>query len=418
MFFWLIVLILLAGPTTAQTLSENCASRVRTLTIKGNDVTRREALLAWSGLHQGRMVTAATLAKARQKLLDKGLYKEVEISHGDLCEPEADLTLIVEEKIYHLVYPRISRNGDGDIGLGIRYRGSNLFGENHALRLAYTEKEYANGEDEEDIKLNYDMPLIDAPYLMRWSTQRTRTFSTPSTETVTEETDRFTFDVGRDWISLPFEKPIKVLASIGLSELTLDRQDPALETEPGSYNTLGIVFEYDDIHEEKYRRFGRFFSLSVNKGQSILSSDYKATKLKIETRQLLRLNATDNLNTRILIELASSRIFNEFVYSIGNSRTIRGVEPDTVEGNSRWLANIEYVNGYSRWPSFRSAWFIDIANVFDDAGTVNRSNWKSSLGVGLRWKLTSFVKTDLVLDYAYNPEDNYSKIYGSTSLMF
>ena len=83
-----------------------------------------------------------------------------------------------------------------------------------------------------------------------------------------------------------------------------------------------------------------------------------------------------------------------------------------------WLASIEYVKGYQRWPSFRSAFFSDISNVFEDATTLNSDDWEATLGFGLRWKLTSFVDTDLVLDYAYDPRSGFSKVYGSTSLLF
>ena len=119
-----------------------------------------------------------------------------------------------------------------------------------------------------------------------------------------------------------------------------------------------------------------------------------------------------------MLELASAKVFNEYNYSIGGSNTIRGIKENSQQGNALWLANIEYVIGNQRWPSFRTALFCDISNVFEDATTLNSDDWNATLGIGLRWKLTSFVKTDLVIDYGYDPQTDYSKIYASTSLLF
>jgi hypothetical protein len=40
------------------------------------------------------------------------------------------------------------------------------------------------------------------------------------------------------------------------------------------------------------------------------------------------------------------------------------------------------------------------------------------VGTGFRWKIESFVKTDLYLDYGYDPEEQEGRFYGGTSLNF
>lgn len=414
-----ITLIYLLASSEAQGVSNvDCISQIESIQVQGIDVTKRSSLMAWSGLSTGQQINSEGLERSRQALFDKSLFKNVEIKHDGLCKPGVKLTLAVEEKRYHLIYPRVNRNGDGDIAVGLRYRGNNLFGEDQSMSLAYTEKDYANGEDEKAVKLKYKIPLISEPYLMRWSIERKETLVSTSSQTITEQFDQVSFEVGRDWVSLPFDTPVTVLVTTSVSEKRLDQTDPELDTAPGSFNSLGLALEYNDIHEEKYRRFGQFFSLSLSKGQRLLGSDYLATRLRAEAVFMNRLNATDNLNTRMQVSMASDKVFNEYAYDIGSYDTIRGIEADSLSGNSRWIANIEYIKGYTHWPSFRTALFTDIGNVFEKTSTLNDKDWKTSFGVGLRWKLTSFVKTDLVIDYAYNPQDDYSKVYGSTSLMF
>jgi hypothetical protein len=71
-----------------------------------------------------------------------------------------------------------------------------------------------------------------------------------------------------------------------------------------------------------------------------------------------------------------------------------------------------------RWPSLRTAFFTDIGRAFEDYTQVNNHDWQQTFGLGLRWKLKSYVKTDLNIDYAYAPDSGFSKIYASTSLIF
>jgi hypothetical protein len=49
---------------------------------------------------------------------------------------------------------------------------------------------------------------------------------------------------------------------------------------------------------------------------------------------------------------------------------------------------------------------------------MNLREQKFSFGAGLRWKLRSFVKTDLRVDVAYVPDTDESRIYASTNETF
>ena len=405
------------APLQAQTGS-SCSSLLRGIEVSGAEVTKSQNLIKWSGLSIGQQLTAQDLDQARQQLFDTSLFKNVRIEHGDLCAESVTLKIHVKEKIYHLVYPRLDRNADGDISTGIRYRGSNLFGADQSLSIRYTQKDKDSGEQTEEVDLSYEMPMITSPYILRWTAETADTLLDDSSNEIHRLRDEFKIEIGRDWLSGLFQRPIAILAELRFKSIDLEGDASSLETEPGSYNSLGISLEYDDIHEEKYRRFGKFYRIEIARGSSLLASDFKATLFKAEGLWFKPLNETDNLNARLVLELASARVFNEYNYSIGGSNTIRGIRENSQQGNALWLANIEYVIGSQRWPSYRTALFCDISNVFEDATTLNSDDWNATLGIGLRWKLTSFVKTDLVIDYGYDPQTDYSKIYASTSLLF
>jgi outer membrane protein assembly factor BamA len=395
-----------------------CSSTLSSIQVIGNKITREDYLIKWSGLTIGTPFSAEQIQIARQKLFDTGLYREVEIFAENLCLPMTSVTILVEEKHYNLVYPRLSRNGDGDIDKGLTYQGSNLFGADHTFKLTLSQKDYVNGDTADRMKFSYDWPMTAKPYDVRFLATSTETLLADTIENITETDQSFSFLVGRDWLSNPFDKPVTVLVKLTLQEKSLDQPSADLTLEPGLYNTLGIRLEYDDVHNEKYRRYGHFYALELNRGIPALGTDFETSLFSLEARYYYRLNALDNLNSRFIFAFTSSKTFNEYNFSMGGANTLRGLESDTITGNSLWQGNVEYVQGFRRWPSFRLALFTDFGNVFKKVTQFNDHDWQQTVGLGLRWKIESFVNTDLVLDYAYDPDTAYSKIYASTSLVF
>ena len=69
-------------------------------------------------------------------------------------------------------------------------------------------------------------------------------------------------------------------------------------------------------------------------------------------------------------------------------------------------------------PAVAHSLFVDLGNVYDDLEDVNFGDIHYTVGTGIRWKVESFVKTDLFLDYGYDIETGEGKFYGGTSLNF
>ncbi|MCG6890639.1 MAG: BamA/TamA family outer membrane protein [Gammaproteobacteria bacterium] len=401
----------------AEVQANSCSAIIERFEYEGNKVTRAEFLLQRSGLVPGQRLDSVAIERARQEIYDTGLFRKVEIRVDDLCQARTTVTIRVRERYYQLFYPRLSRNADGVIEKGWKYQGNNLFGADHTLEATISERDYQSGQTTQETKFNYDWPMLETPYDLRFSLSRTSSLVTED-EDITSFSDSFSFLVGRDWLSNPLGHPITILAKINSQHRYWDEDAPADTLGLGNYATLGLRLEYDDIHEEKYRRYGRFFAMEFNRGIYELGSDIDAAHFSLEARLYYRLNDFDNLNSRYLLSLASEDVFDSPNYSFGGAYTLRGIDSDEVTGNGLWQANIEYLKGFASMRNFRLAFFTDIGNVFDKYNQFNDHDWHQTVGLGLRWKIQSFVNTTLVIDYAHDPDSGFTKVYGGTSLIF
>jgi outer membrane protein assembly factor BamA len=396
----------------------DCTATIKSFQFQGNKIIQPEYLLKWSRLHVGQLISQADLNEAQQNIQNTGYFSEANVTSTGLCAQTTIINIQITEKRYNLIYPRVSRNGNGDIEKGFRYRGYQLFGKDQNLFLLVSKKDYAEGNSADRFSIDYELNLLDLPYQLRWSYEATDTLLADTSPTVTNHDKELSFLVGREWHSRWTAKPINVYAKLGLHDKTIEGYDPSSTTEPGAYNTLGVQLDYDRVNDDLYRLTGYFYSIELSKGFGALGSDYEAFRLRLESRYYHPLNQLDNLNARFLIDVTSDKVFNQDNYSIGGADSVRGLERGSISGNNLWLANIEYLIGFQRWPSFHCALFTDIGSVFKDTSTINDHAWNETYGAGLRWKIKSFVKTNLVLDYAYDPDTDYSKIYLSTSTIF
>lgn len=401
----------------------DCSSVIEDIQIEGNKKTQARYLLKWSELQSGQTVSQRDLDRSQQKILNTGLYIDAIVEHNGLCQPNTRLTLRVREKHYHLVYPRLSRNGDGDIDKGIRYRGHNLFGIDQSLSLLLSRKDYASGNSANRIKIDYELNFYELPYQLRWyyyttDTELVHTADVLTAAPVIEKDEELALLLGRNWQTDVFNQPITVLFKLEMHNKSLSGSDPEINTMPGDFHSFGIQLEYDKVKDLVYRRTGHYHTMEIKRGLEAIGSDSEATQFQLEARYYHPINELDNLNARLIMSLASGKIFNQYNYTVGGAGTLRGIESGLYYGNGLWQANLEYVIGYRRWPSFRTALFSDIGNVFKDAKNLNSDDWKQTFGIGLRWKLTSYVNTDLIIDFAYDPDSHYSKVYAATSLLF
>ncbi len=416
---FLILLLLLSSATPFPAVAEtDCQSTIQDIVFSGNQKIKPDYLLKWSKLHKGQQVSQQDIDQVRQEILNTGYFSEVNVEYQGLCSEQTVISIHIKEKRFFLAYPRISRNGNGDIDTGFEFRGYQLFGVDQNLSMLVSKKDYANGNTANRFNAYYELNPLNLAYELRWGYQSTDTLLADTAQSVTDQNREFSFLVGRVWHTPWTTQPVGVFAKMILHNRAIDGSDENVSIEPGDYNTLGVQLEYDKVSEQIYRRIGRYHSLELSQGTSLLGSDFNAYRLRFETRYYYPLNQLDNLNIRFIVDFTSEKIFNQFNYSIGGANSLRGIESGSISGNSLYLANIEYVTGYESWPSLRTSLFTDMGYLFEDSSYIDEDEWRQTIGIGLRWKLKSFVKTDLVIDYAYDPKSEYSKFYLSTRLVF
>jgi hypothetical protein len=78
---------------------------------------------------------------------------------------ELVLHIIAEERYYWLLLPRASRNADGDVKVGMRLRLYNINGPDQSMNLLVQIEKEGNGDDSDEIRLRYRLPLYSRPSL-------------------------------------------------------------------------------------------------------------------------------------------------------------------------------------------------------------------------------------------------------------
>jgi outer membrane protein insertion porin family len=159
----------------------------------------------------------------------------------------------------------------------------------------------------------------------------------------------------------------------------------------------------------------------VEVGFDELGSDYNYTHQSLLLRNYLPIaldKRTANLNLRARLSWTNGQPFNKEVYELGGADSLRGYEQEYVTGNALALINLEYHHPLSGYPQLRGVLFADAGNVYADADALDLGRLNKAVGVGLRWKVQSFVNLTLRLDLAYGIDAETEFVYATTSGTF
>jgi outer membrane protein assembly factor BamA len=389
--------------------------------VTGNDKTQARFVIKWSKIEIGQLLDQQILDRARQEILNKELFKDVSVT-AQAGENGVKVLINLKEKRYWLALPRLRRNADGDIKYGLSLTMDNINGADQSLRTLIEKTDKSTGEESHRYRFEYRIPQYSRPYEYYFGVSQSTTFTEDfDTGFKNEEYEDFlSFSVSRDWYTVYFPKPIKLFTGLTYHDLSLRDSYPIGidDTEPGTYNRINLNLEYDAIQHEIYRRTGHHYFLTFLQGLKALNSDYDSSLIEIDARFFHPINNLDNFNTHLSLGLSYDTPFNRQQYNIGSSRTIRGIDVDTFSGDALLFGKFEYVKGFQKYRKFRSSLFIDIGNAYKNATSIDITDLRVGLGFGLRWKAVAFVRTDLFVDVAYNPDTGNTKVYAGTRLPF
>jgi outer membrane protein assembly factor BamA len=392
---------------------------VSRISVSGNETTRTLYILKWADLRPEEILTEKKLNEARQNILNTSLFKRVEMD----TRPDGERIAVdinVEEKYYTLILPRLSRTSDGDVKSGIKLYLHNIGGANQTFNMLVQQTDLSNGDDDRKYRFDYEYPQFSRPYYFHWRLSQSEKNTFEDGFRNTEYDDSFAFSIKRDLKTSLFENPLTLAAQLKAQQVQLDQPYPESfnEIEAGNFNSIGMEFSYEMVDQQYFRRIGRRFSVSYEQGFTDLNSDYRSRILKLESIVFRPINSLDNFNSRFVVGISEVSPFNAPYYKLGGTGNLRGIERDAFAGDAIVFANFEYVFGYHQYPSVRNSLFIDIGNVYEDAGSIDLNDMQGSIGTGIRWKVEAFIKTDLFIDIAYQPENSETFVYGGTSLNF
>ena len=131
------------------------AETVDHILIVGHQKTRTAIIEQEMQLVVGDEISDEALEHSRQAVMDLGLFQKVSI-RVDHQEDESVVVVDVKEKKHDwYILPRIERNGEGDITLGINWRESNLNGLNQTSRFTLAHKKFDDAGKDTQHRLSW-----------------------------------------------------------------------------------------------------------------------------------------------------------------------------------------------------------------------------------------------------------------------
>ncbi len=410
--------LLLALPAYGQ-------ERLAEIRFVGNEVTRPAILLQEMSIHVGDPVDLERIEESRQAMMDLGLFKRVdaEVLQGD-AGPILQIT--VAEKHYVLPVPRLNRNADGDISYGVQLRLDNLGGLNQRLRATFEHETPADSEeDRQELRAEYHYARVaGTPYSLDVDAGNLREELVVETDGV--ETARYRHDARS--VGFLVSRFLKVEGPsrgwrVGSGLVFNHNVFEHLEGTPGLYNNNSAtsvrgVAAYTDVRDLLYSRTG------VSYGYDLLAQIPGSWELhdpalhRFYYRRYVPIPDLPHHNFNMQLQVGLSHEYQSSPYALGGSTTLRGYPRNSVVGKSFVLGNFEYLAPLPHTRSLRGGVFLDVGNAYPSSRGIDLTELKTSIGLGLRWRLKSFVDITLNVDFAYAINAAESKTYASTKDAF
>lgn len=414
------------------------------IVIKGNETTQNEIILQEMTLGIGDLPLPMAMEVSRQAIQDLGLFKSVKL-YTEQVPKGRRLIIEVKEKLYLLPVPRLKRNADGDVKYGAQLRWNNVSGLNQTLKVTAEKTEYGDDalQDKETFRIDYLYPRFNqSVYDVDFKYEYDQTQAEHLSDSIVTTDPVYSF-YGKDifsasmkfarwWTKSGLTKGLRVGGGLSWDKIKYEyisgyeygSGDPADIIEvPGVFEDRKLVsvlasIGYHDVHEKRFSRYGKEYGYSMSYAWEALGSDYDAAISELFYRQYKPVSNTPHRNVNTQFRIGFSNAPGNTAFDLGDSSRLRGYERGQITGNIYLLLNLQYLAPWPGYESFRYVVFADVGNAYKKADHINLYDLESSVGIGFRWKLRSFVKTYLRLDWAYGLGSDESKVYGSTSAMF
>ena len=411
----LLVLVLVAS-------AANAADPVITdIRFAGNKVTRPEVMLREVIVRKGQSASASAIERSRQNIMNLGLFRWVRAE----MRPGGTLLFTVKEKRFLLIYPLLSRDGSR-VSPGLRVRWENIGGRNHQFKFRYkrSDADEATSGDNDSYQFSFNNPRLAGTYIALNSALNLdrNPIETVTGSTVTSRYNRNHYTLGLQfsrWLVQP--GPSRGWRYSGGVVIQDRRYSHELGT-TGLYNnemdvalTAGV--SYTNVNDHLYSRTGTEYGVNGTFGMEDLGSDFGYNRVEFFYRRYRWLGAPHhNLNFQVKLGLADGGIFASEPFGIGGAKSLRGY--DGLEGEAYLQANVEYMRPLFGHRAFRGVVFLDLGGAWARVKDIDLGDLKAGVGIGIRFKIKTFVKLDLRVDVAYNADTGDTEVYAGTRNTF
>ena len=414
-------------PATTATLEITAAPKIITrIEFAGNRVTQPRILHQEMVIKEGDIADPVKIERSRQLIMDLGLFKSVRV----IQEPLDDGVLVrflIKEKYYILPTPKLNRDDENHFTLGAEIKLDNVAGLNQQLKLKY---------ETDDAKTSFPDQKIDT---YSFSYNYPRMFGSPwSLSTELEQINSPVEVVAGQ----PLNSTISLYKKMGRSGSVqalrwLDPLTPSrgwqlgggLVSRHNSYNFVNVksnpnpnpvpnpvpddalvigvslLGQYTNVRDYLYSRSGKEYGYKGEIGSRTLGSDSRYTRHELFFRKfsLLAGRPHENIDFQARLGLSSGDMFpgETTSYSLGGVRSLRGHDSGSITGDAFAVLNVEYLRPLFGYYPLRGVLFYDIGNAYEKNTKIDLGSVKWDVGVGLRYRLKSFVKIDLRVDAAY-----------------
>lgn len=403
---------------------------LRDIIFKGLHKTKPALLLREMPIKAGQPVTLEMLKKSKQSIMNLELFRSVSAELIPTQDAEqVDAVLSVVEKRYVLVVPTFSHSSDGDNSFGIRLMHDNLFGLNHSIKLKAVTKQLKDTDiqNQQNISLKYNYPRVrNSAYSLQLTLG---TLDADIDEQRDERSGRYNRNLNKVGVSISrwlddasIRKGWRINGGFRLKDYNHD----FISGDPGLFDNvlissaiLGIENTYVDHFQ--FSRNGSEYGYRLEIANQIIGSDLNIDTHHLFYRRYIALGPRpgSNLNFQLRAGWTSQSIFGDATFPIVGGSLVRGFRRDSIEGDAFYIGNLAYLRPLWGRNNVRGALLLDIGNANESVSDLDFSDTSISTGFGLRWKIQSFVRTDLRMDVARGlTEDGETKFYFGTRLAF
>ena len=363
---------------------------------------------------------------SRQSVMDLGLFKSVDVDVSDA----GSVVFTVSEKHFILLIPRISYDSDNDqIKPGIRLTVNNVGGVNQRIKMTYIQSDAEDADDgsRNELGLEYSYPkILGSSYNLSAGINIVKSpLQLLQGGVVVSEYKKNDIDLNfvvSRWLK-------KTAPSIGwVVGAGMHYVDHNYQYESGLQGvyaddhavSLLINIAYTELHDHLYSRSGVQYGYSIEQSMESLGSEYQFNRHQFYYRQFIPLGRPHhNLNVQARMGFsdgATSNLGND-TYTINGYGDLRAYSEE-VSGDAFVIFNLEYLRPILGRSHVRSLVFVDMGDTFANNTDATLSGLKWAGGVGLRWKIKSFVSLDLSMEYARNFNSDENKFYFKTKGAF